>query len=95
MSAYQRGYHAQTEQIHIQSSTSETKPAFPARRYYRAYCQADDDAVAAIREKYGIQSDEDAVRVALRLAAGDAIQTRTVAPAAKRIVKQVKAKAKG
>lgn len=92
MSAYQRGYHAQTtEQIHIQSST-ETKAAYPARRYYRAYCQEDDDAVAAIREKYGIHSDEDAIRLALRLVAGDAIQVKTVAPAARRSATQVKAK---
>lgn len=92
MSSYKRGYRAQTEQIHIQSSTSETKPAFPARRYYRAYCQADDDAVAAIREKYSLQSDEDAVRAALRLVAGNAVQVKTVAPTARRIVTQVKSK---
>lgn len=51
-----------------------TPQAWPQRRWYKAYDQTDLDAVAAIRRKYGLATDEDAVRLALRLVAGDAIK---------------------
>ena len=60
--------------------------AWPQRRWYKAYSQADDDAVRAIKAKYGIHSDEDAVRLALRLAAGDAIKLPAVSQSVARKV---------
>lgn len=92
-----RGYRAQIPEP-VRGSISPPEPVEPAEsvwpqnRYYRAYCQEDDDARDAIMAKYGLHSKDEAVRLALRLAAGDAIQVKTNAPVAKRIVVKIKAR---
>jgi hypothetical protein len=89
--AEQRVYRAQQRPEPVINPTPPPDaPAWPQKRYYRAYTQEDDDAVAAIQAKYGIHNKEEAIRVALRLAAGDAIKIVTVAPAARRIVIKLK-----
>lgn len=88
-----RGYFPQQRPEPIDPEpTPSSEPVWPQKRYYRAYCQADDDAVEAVRAKYGLQSNEDAIRLALRLAAGDAIKVTTSAPAAKKVVIKIKAR---
>lgn len=86
-----RGYRAQQppEPV-IDPPPTPSEPTWPQKRYYRAYCQEDDDAVAAVQAKYGIHAKEEAVRVALRLAASDAIQIKLAPVAAKRIVIKLK-----
>lgn len=67
-----------------------TEPTWPQKRYYRAYSPEDDAAVAAIQAKYGIHAKEEAVRLALRLVAGDAVKVTTSAPVARRIIVKIK-----
>jgi Arc/MetJ family transcription regulator len=91
---HMRAYHAQqTEQLHIQEPSTETSQAAvpeKQRRTYYAYA-CDDQAVAAIREKYALSTDSDAVRLALRLVAqADGLQIRLAPVAAKRIVIKLK-----
>jgi Arc/MetJ family transcription regulator len=87
-----RGYRAQIPEPVIDLEPPPAGPTWPQKRYYRAYCQEDDDAVAAVMAKYGIHNKEEAIRLALRLAAGDAIKVTTSAPAARRLVIKIKAK---
>jgi hypothetical protein len=88
-----RAYHAQqTEQLHRQSATetSQATVAEKQRRTYYAYA-GDDQAVAAIREKYALSTDSDAVRLALRLVAqADGLQIKLAPVPAKRIVIKLK-----
>lgn len=93
MSSIIRGYRARApEPAAIEPTPPPAAPTWPKTRYYRAYCQEDDDAVAAIMAKYGLSTKDDAIRLALRLAAGDAIQIKTNAPAAKRVVIKIRAR---
>lgn len=89
----ERAYHAQ--QLHIQQPSTNTNQATTPERQRRTYYayEGDDEAVAHIRAKYGLSTDSDAVRLALRLvAAGDAIQVKVAPVATKRIVIKLKAK---
>lgn len=97
-----RGYQDQTlkqqhlQQIHLsgpdagQQQAKTDEPTRQRRTYY-AYA-GDDEAVAHIREKYGLSTDSDAVRLALRLvAASDALQVRLAPTATRRLVIKLKA----
>ncbi len=68
---------------------------YPVRRWYRAYAAEDDQAVAAIREKYGLRTNDDAVRLALRMVAGDALKTQPVQTAARRVILRFKGRSTG
>lgn len=91
-----RGYRPQ--QLPAQPRKPKLVPAPPAeeerwpqQRWYRAYSRTDDDAVSEIMARYGLASKEDAIRLALRLAAGDAIKITTAAAPAKRLVAEIRA----
>jgi Arc/MetJ family transcription regulator len=92
-----RGYRAQPpaprkqKLVPLAAAPEASEPQYPQQRWYRAYSQADDDAVAAIMTRYGLASKEDAIRLALRMAAGDAIKITTIAAPAKRLVVEIKA----
>ena len=83
-------YSAQQSELHILPSSTDSDQAARQRRTYYAYDE-DDQALAAIRAHYGCSTDSDAVRLALRLLAGAAIKLSMVAPAARRIVADLKA----
>jgi hypothetical protein len=90
-----RAYHAQQSQhasIDTSAQDQDQEQTWPQKRYYRAYSQADDDCIAAIQAKYGIHAKEEAVRLALHLAAGDAIKVTTAAPVARKVVIKLKAR---
>jgi hypothetical protein len=92
-----RAYKAQIpEQIHIEPSTETSQDATNGshRRTYYGF-KEDDDAVAAIRDKFKFSNDSDAVRLALRLVAASDIQVKITPVAARRIVIKLKSPTTG
>lgn len=69
----------------VQASSAPTSETLGFKResYYGEL--ADREAVAAIRAKFGLSSNSDAVRLALRLAASDAIKWQLAPAPARRI----------
>lgn len=86
---------AQPSELQILPTTDDTDQAVATeqpkvhRRTYYALPE-DDQAVAAIRAKYGCGNDSDAVRLALRLLAGDAIKVKPEPAATRRILVKFK-----
>ena len=84
------------DEIHAVPNNPEpaADPTALKRRSY--YATGDDDqAVAAIRARYGLSTDSDAVRFALRLVAGDAVKWSIVPGQAKKIRLLVKLRPPG
>ncbi|HZS78334.1 MAG TPA: hypothetical protein VFA41_17110 [Ktedonobacteraceae bacterium] len=81
---------AERPTIHaVPPAPESTDPAALKRRSY--YATGDDDqAVSEIRRKFGLSTDSDAVRLALRLVAGDAVKWSIIPGKTKKIVVKVK-----
>lgn len=86
-------YSAQSE-LHILPPSAGQDQATEPERHRRTYyaLPEDDQAVAAIRQRYGCSTESDAIRLALRLVAGDAVKITTAAPAARRIIVRFKSR---
>jgi len=76
-----------TERV-IHAVQSTPAPTAPAPGFKRETYYADDEDRAAretVRKKFGLSSQSDAVRLALRIVAGDSIQWKLVEAPARRI----------
>ena len=72
--------------VHSTPSPAHEEQGFKRETYYGEL--EDRQAVAAIRKKFGLSSNSDAVRLALRIVAGDSIKwTLAQAPARRITVK--------
>lgn len=82
---------AKPSELHILPNDSNQAVPEKQRRTYYAFDE-DDQAVAAIRKRYGCSTDSDAVRLALRLLAGEAIKVSVAPTVSKRSSVKFKAR---
>jgi hypothetical protein len=68
----------------IERLTPHDEKKFTRRSYYAMI--EDDQAVARIRQKFGCSTDSDAVRLALRLVASDALAIKLAPTGARKVI---------